>query len=318
MKANQLGRVAVLMGGHSAERQVSLWSGEGVLKALQSQSVDAFAFDPAERDISELKRENTDRAFIALHGRYGEDGAVQGALELLHIPYTGSGVMASAIAMDKIMTKRLWLAEGLPTPRYAVLDAKTQLRRVPDELGLPLFVKPPHEGSTIGVSKVTGYSQMQTAYELAAKYDELVLAEEFIDGVELTVPVLGQGADATALPIIQIVAPEGNYDFHNKYVGNDTTYLCPAPLSEALTQNIQALAVRAFNAVQCSGWGRVDFMLRTQDQKPFLIEVNTSPGMTSHSLVPMAAKAAGMSYEALCIHILAGASLKIDHIMGEI
>jgi D-alanine-D-alanine ligase len=314
VNAQQLGRVAVLMGGHSAERQVSLWSGEGVFKALQSQGVDVFAFDPAERDISELKAEKVDRVFIALHGRFGEDGAIQGALELLRIPYTGSGVMASAIAMDKVMTKRIWIAEGLPTPRYAQLNASTELRRVPDELGLPLFVKPPHEGSTIGISKVEGYSQMQAAYELAAQYDDLVLAEEFIDGSELTVPVLGEGADAKALPIIQIVAPGGNYDFHNKYVGNDTTYLCPAPLPAALTLEIQALAVRAFNAVKCSGWGRVDFMLRQRDQTPFLIEINTSPGMTSHSLVPMAAKAAGMSYEALCIHILAGACLKTQHI----
>lgn len=305
------GKVAVLMGGASAERQVSLWSGEGVLKALRSQGVDAIGFDPSERDLIELKQEGVQRAFIALHGRFGEDGTIQGALELLHIPYTGSGVMASAIAMDKVMTKRVWIAEGLPTPRYALLNAKTELRRVPDDLGLPLFVKPPHEGSTIGVSKVEGYSQMQDAYALAAQYDELVLAEEFIDGAELTVPILGEGDEAKALPVIQIVAPGGNYDFENKYVSNDTQYLCPAPLSESLTAEIQTLAVRAYNAVGCSGWGRVDFMLRAKDQKPFLLEVNTSPGMTSHSLVPMAAKADGMSYEALCVHILAGAKLNV-------
>jgi D-alanine-D-alanine ligase len=298
------------MGGASAERQVSLWSGEGVLKALRSQGVDAFAFDPAERDLSELKREAVQRVFIALHGRFGEDGTIQGALELLRIPYTGSGVMASSIAMDKVMTKRMWIAEGLPTPRYAVLDASSELRRVPDELGLPLFVKPPHEGSTIGVSKVEGYSQMQEAYTLAAQYDEQVLAEEFIAGKELTVPILGEGANARALPVIEICAPGGNYDFEHKYVSDDTEYLCPAPLNDELTRELQSLAVKAYNSIKCSGWGRVDFMLRERDQKPFLLEVNTSPGMTSHSLVPMAAKATGMTYETLCIQILAGASLK--------
>jgi D-alanine-D-alanine ligase len=310
-QAKKLGRVAVLMGGTSAERQVSLWSGEGVLKALQSQGVDAVGFDTAEHDLAELRAMKIDRVFIALHGRYGEDGTVQGALELLRIPYTGSGVMASSIAMDKVMTKRIWLAESLPTPRYALLGKHTELRRVPDHLGLPLFTKPPHEGSTLGVSKVAGYSQMQAAYDLAAKYDDVVLAEEFIEGTELTVPILGDGAHARALPVIEIVAPEGNYDFEHKYVSNDTQYLCPAPLDAALTQTIQTLAVKAYNAIGCSGWGRVDFMLRAKDKAPFLLEVNTSPGMTSHSLVPMSAKAAGMSYEALCMHILSNASLKI-------
>lgn len=246
-----LGRVAVLMGGRSAERQVSLWSGQGVLAALQSQGVDAIGFDPAQRDLSELRSLRIDRVFIALHGRYGEDGTVQGALELLGIPYTGSGVMASAIAMDKVMTKRLWIADGLPTPRYAVLDATSDLRIVPDDLGLPLFVKPPHEGSTIGVSKVLGYSQMQQAYALAAQYDELVLAEEFIDGAELTVPVLGSGAQAYALPVIRIDAPEGNYDFEHKYVSDETRYSCPAPISAVLTRQLQELAVRAYRSV---GW----------------------------------------------------------------
>lgn len=317
-QAKNMGRVAVLMGGASAERQVSLWSGAGVLKALQSQGVDAVSFDTAEHDLAELRAMKIDRVFIALHGRYGEDGTVQGALELLRIPYTGSGVMASAIAMDKVMTKRIWLAEGLPTPRYALLGKDTELRRVPDELGLPLFTKPPHEGSTLGVSKVAGYSQMQEAYELAAKYDELVLAEEFIEGKELTVPVLGEGMQARTLPVIEILAPEGNYDFEHKYVSNDTQYLCPAPLDAALTQNIQTLALKAYNAIGCSGWGRVDFMLRAKDKAPFLLEVNTSPGMTSHSLVPMSAKAIGMNYEALCMHILSNASLKIQHITSAI
>jgi D-alanine-D-alanine ligase len=312
-----LGKVAVLMGGLSAERQVSLWSGEGVLKALRAQGVDAVAFDPAERDLGALRELKVDRAFIALHGRYGEDGSVQGALELLGIPYTGSGVMASAIAMDKVMTKRIWIAEGLPTPRYAVLDAATELRRVPDDLGLPLFVKPPHEGSTIGVSKVEGYSQMQAAYELAAKYDALVLAEEYIDGLELTVPVLGTGAQARALPVIQINAPQGNYDFEHKYISEETVYLCPAPVGAVLTERVQALAVQAYRAIGCAGWGRVDFMLRTRDAQPFLLEVNTSPGMTGHSLVPMAAKAAGISYEQLCLMLIRDASLKIHRSQAE-
>jgi D-alanine-D-alanine ligase len=307
-------KVAVLMGGRSAERQVSLWSGAGVLEALRASGVNAHAFDPAERELIELKTGGFTRAFIALHGRFGEDGSLQGALEQLRIPYTGSGVMASAIAMDKVMTKRIWIGAGLPTPRFALLDASTELRRVPDDLGLPLFIKPPHEGSTIGVSKVDGYSQMQAAYALAAKYDDVVLAEEFIDGAELTVPVLGAGATAKALPVIQIIAPGGNYDFEHKYESNDTQYLCPAPLDPALTAELQALALSAYTAVGCEGWGRVDFMLRRRDNKPFLLEVNTSPGMTSHSLVPIAAKAVGIDYAALCVQLLQSASLKIAEV----
>jgi D-alanine-D-alanine ligase len=307
-------KVAVLMGGRSAERQVSLWSGAGVLEALRASGVNAYAFDPAERELIELKTGGFTRAFIALHGRFGEDGSLQGALEQLRIPYTGSGVMASAIAMDKVMTKRIWIGAGLPTPRFALLDASTELRRVPDDLGLPLFIKPPHEGSTIGVSKVDGYSQMQAAYALAARYDDIVLAEEFIDGAELTVPVLGAGATAKALPVIQIIAPGGNYDFEHKYESNDTQYLCPAPLDPALTAELQALALSAYTALGCEGWGRVDFMLRRRDNKPFLLEVNTSPGMTSHSLVPIAAKAVGIDYAALCVQLLQSASLKIAEV----
>jgi D-alanine-D-alanine ligase len=305
-----LGRVAVLMGGWSAERQVSLWSGEGVLSALQSAGVDAIGFDPSQRDLRDLVSERVQRVFIALHGRYGEDGALQGALELLKIPYTGSGVMASAIAMDKLMTKRIWLAEGLPTPRFVALRRTDKLNHVPDELGLPLIVKPPHEGSTIGINKVNGYSEMQAAFEDAAKYDDVVLAEEFIAGRELTVAVLGEGDQARALPVIEIVVPGGNYDFEHKYLSDATQYLCPAPLDAALTERIQSLAVKAYNAIGCSGWGRVDFMLRASDSAPFLLEINTSPGMTGHSLVPIAAKAAGLSYEALCLHLAANAALK--------
>ena len=306
-----MGRVAVLMGGRSAEREVSLRSGAGVLAALRAQGVDAHAFDPAERGMDELRREGASRAFIALHGRYGEDGTVQGALELLGIPYTGSGVMASAIAMDKVRTKEIWVARGLSTPRSMVLRRGDSLREVPDRLGLPLIVKPPHEGSTLGVTRVLGYSQMQEAFETAARYDAEVLVEECIIGPELTVAILGSGGQARALPVIEIRAPDGNYDFTNKYFGDQTRYLCPAPLPEALAPRVRRLALDAFLAIGCEGWGRVDLMLRASDQTPFLLEVNTSPGMTDHSLVPMAARAEGMSYEALTLELLAGASLKI-------
>ena len=311
----EFGKVGVLYGGRSAEREVSLMSGTGVLKALQGKGVDAHGFDPAERSLADLAAEKFDRVFIALHGRYGEDGTLQGVLEQLGIPYTGSGVMASSIGMDKVMTKRIWLNHGLPTPRFLVLDSKEatqeELRKVPDELGLPLMLKAPHEGSTIGISKVTGYSEMQDGFAHCAKYDEAVLAEEFITGRELTVPVLGKGRNARALPIVEICAPQGNYDYQHKYFSDDTQYLCPAPLDDELTRRIQSLAVRAFNALGSSGWARVDFMLRAADNEPFLLEINTSPGMTGHSLVPMSAKAAGVSYEDLCVEILRSADLDL-------
>ena len=309
----QLGKVAVLMGGSSAEREISLMSGGGVLAALQSQGVDAHAFDPAERDLVELKREGFSRCFIALHGRHGEDGTVQGALELLGIPYTGSGVMASAIALDKVMTKRLWLAEGLPTPRYVVLDRDAHLpaqtRAVPDTLGLPLIVKPPHEGSSIGVTKVAGYSGMQAAVELAARYDAQVLCEEFIDGEEVTCPVIGEGAGARALPVVRIVAPEGAYDYQNKYFTDVVQYLVPSGLPAAEEAEIQRIVLASYRALGCRGWGRADLMIRAADRQAFLLEMNTSPGMTSHSLVPKSAAAAGIGYEALCLQLLSSARL---------
>ena len=309
------GKVGVLFGGRSAEREVSLMSGNGVLKALLSKGIDAHGFDPAQRSLAELAAEKFDRVFIALHGRYGEDGSLQGALEQLGIPYTGSGVMASAIAMDKVMTKRIWINHGLPTPRFTTLDAPTtsldDLRKVADELGLPLMLKAPHEGSTIGISKVSGHSELHAGFALCAKYDDVVLAEEFITGREMTVPVLGTGRSARALPIVEIRAPEGNYDYQHKYFSDDTKYLCPAPVDDALTQRMQSIAVRAFNAVGAAGWGRVDFMLRGADNEPFLLELNTSPGMTGHSLVPMAAKAEGISYEDLCVDILRLAKLEL-------
>ena len=319
--AQGLGRVAVLMGGSSAERQVSLMSGTGVLAALKSCGVDAHAFDPSEQDLGLLKTQGYSRAFIALHGRHGEDGTVQGALELLGIPYTGSGVMASAVAMDKVMTKRLWQHANLPTPAWQWLapDAQTRetIRQVPDLLGLPLIVKPPREGSSIGISKVTGYSQMQDAVALAARYDADVLCEAFIEGIELTCPVLGEGADALALPVVRIDAPDGNYDFEHKYFSEDTCYRCPSGLSTAEEAEVQRLTLAAYHALGCRGWGRADLMLRTasgtsnaaNDRQIFLLEMNSSPGMTTHSLVPMSARAAGISYEDLCLHLLQQARL---------
>jgi D-alanine-D-alanine ligase len=315
--AAALGKVAVLTGGRSAEREVSLMSGAGVLQALRSQGVDAHAFDPAERPLQALKDEGFARVFIALHGRGGEDGSLQGALELLQLPYTGSGVMASSIAMDKTMTKRVWLAEGLPTPRWVLLQPgelqRERVIAVPDELGLPLIVKPPREGSSIGISKVEGYSQMQEAVKLAAQYDPDVLCEEFVRGIELTCPVLGAGESARALPVVRIAAPGGNYDYEHKYFSDDTGYHCPSGLPPEEEAEVQRLTLAAYRALGCRGWGRADLMLRTDptnnDRKIFLLEMNTSPGMTSHSLVPMSARQAGISYERLCLLLLAQATL---------
>ena len=307
------GKVAVLMGGKSAEREVSLMSGSGVLKALQSRGVDAHAFDPAERDLAELKRKGFKRCFIALHGRFGEDGTVQGALELLGIPYTGSGVMASAIAIDKVMTKRVWLAEGLPTPKYLLLHRGTftrdQVIAVPDDLGLPLIVKPAREGSSIGVVKVQGYSGMANAVDQAAALDADVLCEEFIEGDDVTCPVLGRGDNAVALPVVRIVAPEGAYDYQNKYFTDDTKYLVPCGLPAGEEEAIQEIVLKAYRVLGCRGWGRLDVMIDAKTRKPSLLEINTSPGMTGHSLVPMSARAAGISYEELCVQLLASASL---------
>lgn len=309
----QFGKVGVLFGGRSAERDISLMSGTGVLTALRSKGVDAHPFDPATRSLAELAAEQFDRVFIALHGRYGEDGTLQGALEQLGIPYTGPGVMASAIAMDKVMSKRIWLAQGLPTPRFAVLDSgatpAAELRQVATVLGFPLMLKAPHEGSTIGIAKVNSDADLDAGFAMCARYDDAVLAEAFVAGRELTVPVLGSAGTARAYPVIEIRAPEGNYDYQNKYFTDDTQYLCPAPIGEALAQRVQELAVHAYRALGCRGWSRVDLMLRASDNEPFLLEINTSPGMTGHSLVPMSARQAGMSYEDLCCEILASAAL---------
>ena len=298
------GKVAVLMGGASAEREVSLMSGGAVLAALRARAVDAHAFDPAEQDLHLLKEQGYDRAFVILHGRGGEDGTVQGMLEMMGVPYTGSGVMASAIAMDKWRTKMIWAACGLPTPRYAILNEQSDWDAVVADLGLPLFVKPVHEGSSMGATRVDAATELRDAWVSAARYDDLVIAEEFITGAELTAPFLGD----RALPLIRIEAPGGNYDYQNKYFSDDTVYHCPSGLPAEQEARLQALALRSAQVLGCRGWGRADLML-TQDGRPYLLEMNTAPGMTGHSLVPMAAKAAGLDFEALCLAILEGARL---------
>ena len=307
-----LGKVAVLLGGRSSEREVSLMSGQGVLQALRSQGVDAHAFDPAEHDLSALKTQGFDRCFIALHGRFGEDGTVQGALELLGIPYTGSGVMASSMAMDKVMTKRIWRFEGLPTPDWRMVDSAHATEQALAALGAPMIVKPARDGSSMGLTKVTDVAQCAQAYALAAQYDDEVLCEQFIAGEETTCAVLGEGANAKALPVIRIEAPDGNYDYQNKYFTDVTQYHCPSGLPADEEARIQQIVEKAFRTLGCRGWGRADIMISQGDRQPFLLEINTSPGMTGHSLVPMAARAQGMSYEALCLNILAAASLDSD------
>ncbi len=301
---SEFGKVAVLMGGPSSEREISFLSGNAVLKALRERGLDAYAFDPAERDLWELKREGCDRAFIALHGRFGEDGTVQGALETLKIRYTGSGVMASALAMDKWRTKLVWQAVDIPTPAYRTVTAATDWMRLVAELGLPLIVKPARVGSSIGITKVTGvdHGELAVAYAAAAKHDDLVLVEELVAGTELTASIVA----GRALPLIRIEAPQGNYDYHSKYFSDETKYFCPCGLPEAKEREIRAASLAAFDVIGCSGWGRLDLMLRVDGSFSFL-EVNTSPGMTGHSLVPMAAKEAGIAFPDLCVEILRGA-----------
>ena len=302
MSGKRFGKVAVLMGGRSAEREISLLSGNAVLGALDERGVDAHAFDPKERGISDLRLENFDRVFVALHGRYGEDGTVQGALELLGIPYTGSGVMASALAMDKWRTKLIWQAVGIPVPKDVLVNEMSNWTAVAETLGLPLIVKPVHEGSTIGLTKVHKAKELPAAYALAARHDRMVLAEEFIDGQELTASILGD----TALPLIRIEAPQGNYDYQNKYFSDETKYYCPAGIRVEAEQAIREAALRAFRVLGCEGWGRADLILRADNTFSFL-EMNTSPGMTGHSLVPMAARQAGIAFPDLVARILEGA-----------
>ena len=314
------GKVAVLMGGQSAEREISLLSGGGVLAALLTRGIDAHAFDPAKQDMSQLKSAGFDRCFIALHGRFGEDGTVQGALELLGIPYTGSGVMASSMAIDKVMTKRVLMAEGLSMPKhvlllrgaYSSLDVLAAL----DALGLPLIVKPAREGSSIGLTKVTHRSQMRAAVDQAALLDADILCEQFIDGDEVTCPVLGRGSQAYALPVIRIAAQGGNYDYQNKYFTDTTQYLVPAGLPDGEEEAIQQLVLQAYQILNCRGWARADVMIDKLTRQPYLLEVNTSPGMTGHSLVPMSARAVGISYEDLCLEILKTATLDYQPAQG--
>ena len=308
MKAS-LGKVAVLMGGSSAERDISLMSGGGVLTALLASGVDAHAFDPAQRELGELKREGFARCFIALHGRFGEDGTVQGALELLGIPYTGSGVMASSLAINKVMTKRIWRAEGLPTPGWQQVSSVAECEAALAQLGAPMIVKPAREGSSIGLSKVTSLAQCAAAYAMAAQGDTLVMCEQFVSGDEVTVPVLGSGTQARALPVIRIKAPDGNYDYENKYFNDKTQYLVPCGLPEGEEAAIQAMVLKAYAVLGCRGWARADVMIDARTRKPYLLEINTAPGMTGHSLVPMSARAAGISYEALCVLLLESATL---------
>jgi D-alanine-D-alanine ligase len=305
----ELGKVGVLLGGKSGERDISLMSGKGVLDALISKGVNAHAFDPGQQAITELVAQKFDRVFIALHGRYGEDGTMQGMLEQMNLPYTGSGVLASALAIDKQATKRLWSSFNLATPRFEMLNANSDWQKIMRELGLPIIVKPAREGSSLGLSKVTKPEDLPAAYALAAKLDRDVMAEQCIIGEELTCPIVGDGENARALPVIRIVAPDSNYDYHNKYFSDATKYLCPTGLDLALEVKVQELALSAYRALGCKGWGRADVMIDHQTNQPYLLEMNTAPGMTGHSLVPMAAKAAGVEYADLVLWLLSKAGV---------
>jgi len=300
---NSYGKVAVMYGGHSAERPVSLNSGAAVLAALQSRGVDAWGFDPAERPLAALLDEGFERVFIALHGRGGEDGCLQGALTLMNLPFTGSGVLASALAMDKWRSKLVWQALGLPIPDSAVLDARTDFAAVVKQLGLPLFVKPAREGSSIGIVKVKNAAELPAAYAEAARHDSLVLAERALTGGEYTVTILGAGEQAQALPSIRIVPATEFYDYDAKYFRDDTRYLCPSGLHPEQEARMRDLALRGYQALGCRGWARIDFLLDA-DGNPYLLEANTAPGMTSHSLAPMAARVAGLEFADLCLRIL--------------
>ena len=301
----QFGKVAVLMGGCSAEREISLISGNAVLTALKLRGIDAHAFDPKERPLEQLRREGFDRAFIALHGRLGEDGTVQGALQMMGIAYTGSGVMASALAMDKWRTKLLWRAARINTPRWVLLNAQSDFKKIARRLGLPLMVKPSREGSSIGMSKVLRAERLRAAYRRASKSDNVVLAEEFIEGIELTASILND----QALPLIRVETPRAFYDYRAKYFAHSTRYICPSGIGVTQEKKIQQKALQAFRILGCSGWGRVDLML-DKKRSPYFIEVNTVPGMTDHSLVPMAARVAGISFEDLVVRILQSAHVE--------
>lgn len=296
------GKVAVMLGGSSAEREVSLKSGAAVLAALRAKGIDAHPFDPQDKPLEALHSENFSRVFITLHGRGGEDGSMQGALNLLNIPYTGSGVLASALAMDKWRCKLLWSAAGLPVPQYEIVTAASDFAAVEARLGLPLFVKPANEGSSIGISKVKTAGGLRAAYELAAQYDACVIAERFLAGGEFTVGIVND----RALPIIRIVPHTEFYDYAAKYSRDDTEYRIPSGLGEAREAEMRDMALRAFAALGGRGWGRVDIMLDAEGDA-WCLEANTSPGMTDHSLVPMAARAAGIEFGDLVVELLAGA-----------
>ncbi|STR45803.1 D-alanine--D-alanine ligase [Iodobacter fluviatilis] len=296
---NKYGKVAVVMGGTSAEREVSLMSGKGVLEALQARGVDAHAFDPATKPLEALKAEGFDRAFLILHGPFGEDGTLQGALEVMGIPYTGCGVLASALGMDKLRSKLIWQALGLPIPAFEILNANSDFAAIEQKLGLPLFVKPACEGSSIGVSKVKNTGELAAAFEEAYKYDKIVIAEQFIGGGEYTAAVLGE----QVLSFVKIEPATEFYDYEAKYIRDDTVYRCPAGLSAQLNEQITAYVKQAFWALGGRGWARIDFLM-DEAGKPYLLEANTAPGMTSHSLFPMAAREAGLSYEDLVLQVL--------------
>lgn len=309
LQPESLGKVGVLFGGLSAERDISIQSGTGVLKALIDNGVNATGFDPLHEPIESIVQHQFDRVMISLHGRFGEDGTMQGLLEQLRIPYTGSGVMASAMAIDKQTTKQIWLSHGLSTPKYQMINAKTNWAALVQEIGLPLIVKPAREGSSLGLTKVNRLEELPVAYQLAAQMDQDVMAEQCIIGDELTCPIVGEGISAQTLPLIKIVAPAANYDYHNKYFSDDTQYLCPTGLDPLLEEKIQQLVLKSYQVLGCRGWGRADVMLDKNTQTPYLLEMNTSPGMTSHSLVPMAAKAAGLTYAELVLWVLMNTKL---------
>ena len=315
LKPESLGKVGVLLGGLSAEREISIQSGTGVLQALLDSGVNARGFDPLHEPIETIVQQQFDRVMISLHGRFGEDGTMQGLLEQFQIPYTGSGVMSSAMAIDKQTTKQIWLSHGLSTPKYQMIDANTNWDKLIEEIGLPLIVKPAREGSSLGLTKVNHADELLAAYQLAAQMDQDVMAEQCIVGDELTCPIVGEGDYAQALPLIKIVAPAANYDYHHKYFSDDTKYLCPTGLDPDLEEKIQQLVLKSYQVLGCRGWGRADVMLDKNTQIPYLLEMNTSPGMTTHSLVPMAAKAAGLSYSELVLWVVMNAKLSNQKII---
>lgn len=298
-EAGEFGRVAVLMGGASAEREISLQSGAAVLTALQRRGVDAHGIDVGGDIVSRLLDGGFDRVFVALHGRGGEDGVMQGTLKTLGLPYTGSGVLGCALSMDKLRTKRLWAGAGLPTPDFAVLSGEADFGPALERIGVPLVVKPVSEGSSLGMSLVESAAELPAAWEAARRLDPQVFAERRIDGAEYTATVLGD----EVLPLIRVETSHAFYDYDAKYQAADTRYVCPCGLPVRVESDLQTLARRAFDALDCRGWGRVD-LLCDSEQRPWLIEVNTVPGMTDHSLVPMAAEAAGMGFDDLVWRIL--------------